>query len=114
MIRRPPRSTLFPYTTLFRSQPKTAEDVKAIVADRDIRFIRFWFTDILGQLTSFSINVDELDDALEGGTVLDPSSITGFTATAESDLTAILDATPFSPPPWRPGDAPVRRMFSAD
>src|SRR3712207_7802104 len=54
MIRRPPRSTLFPYTTLFRSQPKTAEDVKAIVAERDIRFIRFWFTDILGQLKSFS------------------------------------------------------------
>ena len=37
-------------------QPKTADDVKAIVADQDIRFIRMWFTDILGQLKSFSIN----------------------------------------------------------
>ena len=37
-------------------QPKTADDVKAIVEERDIRFIRFWFTDILGQLKSFSIN----------------------------------------------------------
>jgi glutamine synthetase len=32
--------------------PKTAEDVKAIVAERDIRFIRFWFTDVLGRLKS--------------------------------------------------------------
>ena len=37
-------------------QPKSAEDVKALVQERDIRFIRFWFTDILGQLKSFSIN----------------------------------------------------------
>ena len=37
-------------------QPQTADDVKAIVEEQDIRFIRFWFTDILGQLKSFSIN----------------------------------------------------------
>ena len=37
-------------------QPKTADDVKSIVKDRDIRFVRLWFTDILGQLKSFSIN----------------------------------------------------------
>ncbi|MGD0453676.1 MAG: glutamine synthetase, partial [Solirubrobacteraceae bacterium] len=48
-------------------QPKTAEDVKAFVKERDIRFIRFWFTDILGQLKSFSINAAELDDAFEAG-----------------------------------------------
>src|SRR2546429_7025787 len=29
MIRRPPRSTLFPYTTLFRSRPGAAEGVRA-------------------------------------------------------------------------------------
>ena len=44
-------------------QAHTPQDVKAIVAERDIRFIRFWFTDILGQLKSFSINAAELDDA---------------------------------------------------
>ncbi|MEA2207700.1 MAG: glutamine synthetase, partial [Solirubrobacteraceae bacterium] len=45
--------------------PTTADDVKAIVAEREIRFIRFWFTDVLGQLKSFSINVDQLDDAFQ-------------------------------------------------
>jgi glutamine synthetase len=34
-------------------QPKTADDVKSIVEDQDIRFVRLWFTDILGQLKSF-------------------------------------------------------------
>ena len=41
----------------------TADDVLAIVAEQKIRFIRLWFTDILGQLKAFSINVTELADA---------------------------------------------------
>jgi len=56
-------------------QPRTASDVKAIVAERDIRFIRFWFTDILGQLKSFSINAAELDDAFEAGMGFDGSPV---------------------------------------
>src|SRR5215217_4515941 len=52
-------------------QPQTADAVKAFVADRDIRFVRLWFTDILGQLKSFSINAEELDDAFEGGMCCD-------------------------------------------
>ena len=46
-------------------QPRTASDVKAIVAEREIRFIRFWFTDILGQLKSFSVDPDQLDQAFQ-------------------------------------------------
>ena len=75
--------------------PKTADDVKAIVAEREIRFIRFWFTDVLGQLKSFSINVDELDDAFEAGMGFDGSSITGFNAIEESDMVAIPDPETF-------------------
>ena len=48
-------------------QPQTADEVRAFVEDRDIRFVRLWFTDILGQLKSFSINAQELEDAFEGG-----------------------------------------------
>ncbi len=60
--------------------PAGIEDVKALVEERGIRFIRLWFTDILGQLKSFSINSKELDDAFEGGMGFDGSSITGFNA----------------------------------
>src|SRR5437879_11897598 len=92
-------------------QPKTADDVKALVQDREIRFIRLWFTDILGQLKSFSINVDELDDAFEGGMGFDGSSITGFNAIEESDMVAMPDPTTFAVLPWRPEAQGVGRMF---
>ena len=84
--------------------PKTRDDVKAAVEERGIRFIRFWFTDILGQLKSFSINADELDDAFEGGMGFDGSSITGFNAIEESDMIAMPDASTFRSLPWRPED----------
>ena len=92
-------------------QPKTADDVKALVEERDIRFVRFWFTDILGQLKSFSINAEELDDAFEGGMGFDGSSITGFNAIEESDMIAMPDASTFAVLPWRPEDKGVARMF---
>src|SRR4051794_25265272 len=92
-------------------QPQTPADVKAIVDERKIRFIRFWFTDILGQLKSFSINVDELDDAFEGGMGFDGSSITGFNAIEESDMIAMPDPSTFAVLPWRPAEAGVARMF---
>src|ERR1700710_3258719 len=91
--------------------PKTADDVKAIVEERDIRFIRFWFTDVLGQLKSFSINVEELDDAFEGGMGFDGSSITGFNAIEESDMIAMPDPATFAVLPWRPETDGVARMF---
>ena len=43
-------------------QPQTADDVLKLVKDNDVRFIRLWFTDVLGQLKSFSINETELED----------------------------------------------------
>ncbi|HEX8645378.1 MAG TPA: glutamine synthetase family protein [Thermoleophilaceae bacterium] len=93
-------------------QPKTADDVKALVEDQNLRFIRLWFTDVLGQLKSFSINTQELDDAFEGGMGFDGSSITGFNAIEESDMIAMPDASTFAVLPWRnSGEAGVGRMF---
>src|SRR5438105_4849285 len=92
-------------------QAHTSQDVKAIVAERDIRFIRFWFTDILGRLKSFSINVQELDDAFEAGIGFDGSSITGFNAIEESDMIAMPDPSTFAVLPWRPEAQGVGRMF---
>ena len=89
----------------------TADDVLAIVAEQKIRFIRLWFTDILGQLKAFSINVTELADAFEGGMGFDGSSITGFNAIEESDMIAQPDPTTFVQLPWRPDEAGVARMF---
>jgi len=91
--------------------PLTADDVMRLVEERDIRFIRLWFTDVLGQLKSFSINSSELADAFEGGAGFDGSSITGFNAIEESDMIAVPDASTFAVLPWRPQDDGVGRMF---
>jgi len=91
--------------------PLTADDVMRLVEERDIRFIRLWFTDVLGQLKSFSINSSELADAFEGGAGFDGSSITGFNAIEESDMIALPDPSTFAVLPWRPQDDGVGRMF---
>src|SRR5204862_5315250 len=90
---------------------ETADDVMKVVSERDVRFIRLWFTDVLGQLKSFSINVAELEDAFEGGMGFDGSSITGFNAIEESDMIAMPDPATFAILPWGPERAGGRRMF---
>jgi glutamine synthetase len=90
---------------------RTPADVKALVEERSIRFIRLWFTDVLGQLKSFSINAAELDSALENGMGFDGSSITGFNAIEESDMIALPDPATFAVLPWRPEAQGVARMF---
>ena len=95
-------------------QPRTQHDVIGLAEEHNIRFIRLWFTDILGQLKSFSINAAELEDAFEGGMGFDGSSITGFNAIEESDMIALPDATTYAVLPWRPEDGAggVARMFA--
>src|SRR5579872_4216504 len=93
-------------------QPQlSAADVLARVEDQGIRFIRLWFTDILGNLKAFSINSSELADAFDGGMGFDGSSITGFNAIEESDMIAVPDARTFAVLPWRGTEHAVARMF---
>src|SRR5438270_12119469 len=93
------------------ARPLTAEDVMSLVQERDIRFVRLWFTDILGHLKSFSINATELGHAFEGGMGFDGSSITGFNPIEESDMIAMPDPSTFAILPWRPTDQAVVRLF---
>jgi len=81
------------------------------VKEQDVKFIRFWFTDILGFLKSFSITADHLEGALENGMGFDGSSIQGFARIDESDMIAIPDPTTFQLIPWRPKEQGVARMF---
>ena len=79
--------------------------------DQDVKFIRLWFTDILGILKSFAITVEELEQALEEGMGFDGSSIEGFARIDESDMLAMPDAGTFQLLPWRPRERGVARMF---
>jgi glutamine synthetase len=90
---------------------KQEEYVLRTVEERGIRFIRLWFTDILGLLKSFAITPADLDAAFEEGVRFDGSVIDGFSRNKEADMLARPDARTFQILPWRPGDAGVARMF---
>ncbi|MGI8926078.1 MAG: type I glutamate--ammonia ligase [Tepidiformaceae bacterium] len=76
-----------------------------------VKFIRLWFTDIVGALKSFAITVEELEKALEEGMGFDGSSIEGFARIDESDMIAKPDPSTFQLVPWRPKEPGVARMF---
>jgi len=90
---------------------QTAEDVLRIVKEKDISFIQYWFTDVLGVLKSFAITPSELEDGIMEGMGFDGSSIEGFARIEESDMIAKPDPTTFQLVPWRSDDRPVARMF---
>ncbi|MEZ0343917.1 MAG: glutamine synthetase family protein [Caldimicrobium sp.] len=92
-------------------KPRDKKDVLELCKKYDVRFIRLWFVDILGQLKSFAIHVSELETAFEEGMGFDGSSIKGFARIDESDMVAIPDPTTFVLLPWRPREKAVARMF---
>ncbi len=91
---------------------KDKEYVLQLARERDVRFIRLWFTDVLGSLKSFAITVAELETALWEGQGFDGSSIQGFARIDESDMVARPDPSTFQLLPWRPREqGAVARMF---
>ena len=81
------------------------------VEERGVRFVRLWFTDVLGFLKSFAITPAELETALEEGMTFDGSAIEGYSRVQESDMLAVPDPNTFEIVPWRGGDAPTARIF---
>jgi glutamine synthetase len=95
-----------------KSSNESKEYVLNMAKEHDVKFIRLWFTDILGMLKSFAITVEELDGALEEGMGFDGSSIQGFARIDESDMVALPDPDTFQLLPWRPKEHhAVARMF---
>ncbi|MBA3489027.1 MAG: glutamine synthetase, partial [Longispora sp.] len=80
--------------------------------ERDIRFVRLWFTDVLGMLKSVSVAPAELESAFEEGIGFDGSAIEGFARVYESDMVAMPDPTTFQVFPFEDGvSGESARMF---
>ncbi len=95
-----------------KSKDESKEYVLKMVEKHDVKFIRLWFTDILGFLKSFAITREELEQALDEGMGFDGSSIQGFARIDESDMVAMPDPDTFQLLPWRPREHhAVARMF---
>ena len=87
------------------------EYVLRTIEERDVRFVRLWFTDVLGLLKSVAVAPAELEGAFNEGIGFDGSAIEGFARVSESDMLAVPDPSTFQILPWR-GESPrTARMF---
>ena len=93
------------------SADENKDYVLQMCKQHDVKFVRLWFTDILGSLKSFAITIEELELALDEGAGFDGSSIEGFARIDESDMVAMPDPATFQLIPWRPRERGVARMF---
>ncbi|MEA3442871.1 MAG: glutamine synthetase family protein [Chloroflexota bacterium] len=94
-----------------KGKDEAKEYILKLTKEQDVKFIRLWFTDILGFLKSFSITVAELEGALEDGMGFDGSSIEGFARIDESDMLVMPDPDTFQLIPWNSKEQAVARMF---
>lgn len=90
---------------------KHQDDVLRQINERDVKFVRLWFCDVLGRLKSVAIDPAELEHAFLEGIGFDGSSIEGFTRVYESDMLLYPDPMTFQILPWRSQDGAVARLF---
>ena len=92
-------------------ETSTKQDILRQAEENNVKFVRLWFTDILGVVKSFAITVAELEDALDDGMGFDGSSITGYQDIEESDMIASPDPSTFKVIPWSPQENRTARMI---
>ena len=90
---------------------KQRDFVLRTIEERGVKFVRLWFTDVIGTLKSVAIAPAEVEGAFAEGIGFDGSAIEGLTRTYESDLLAQPDPTTFQTLPWRGEIDPTARMF---
>ncbi len=94
--------------------PRNIEAIEYVLRnahERDVKFIRLWFTDILGTLKGFAITIDELEHVLHRGATFDGSVMDGSVRSDEADMVAMPDQSTWELLPWRPRENAVARMF---
>ena len=90
---------------------KQTEFVLRTIEERGVKFIRLWFTDVVGTLKMVAVAPAEIEGAFAEGLGIDGSSIEGFTRAFEADVLAHPDPTTFQILPWRGEIDPTARMF---
>lgn len=89
----------------------TKDDIKRLIEEEDVEFIRLQFTDIFGTLKNVAITASQIDRALDNQIMFDGSSIEGFARIEESDMFLYPDLDTFTIFPWRPQQGRVARLI---
>ena len=93
------------------SDDEAKEFVLRSANQQDVRFVRLWFTDIVGTVKGFAVTIDELEHILNSGASFDGAVIHGLARADESDTVAVPDPTTWQILPWRPSQDAVASMF---
>ena len=86
----------------------TKDEILKIAKEKDVRFIRLQFTDILGALKNVAVSTSQLEKALNNQCMFDGSSIEGFVRIEESDMKLYPDPNSFALFPWRENNSVAR------
>ena len=89
----------------------TKEDIQKLVVEKQVKFIRLQFTDILGTIKNVEIPVSQLEKALDNKMMFDGSSIEGFVRIEESDMYLQPDYDTFMVFPWTAEKGKVARLI---
>lgn len=89
----------------------TREDIKNLVEEEGVEFIRLQFTDIFGTLKNVAITASQLEKALDNKCMFDGSAVEGFVRIEESDMYLYPDYDSFEIFPWRPQQGKVARLI---
>ena len=103
------QTTTSPPTSSLDEEAK--EFVLRSANQQDVRFVRLWFTDILGTVKGFAVTIDELEHVLNSGASFDGAVIDGLARSDEADTVAVPDPTTWQILPWRPSRDAVASMF---
>lgn len=90
---------------------KTPDDIRRLIKENDVRFVRLQFTDILGQLKNVAVTLSQVDKVLENKCMFDGSSIEGFVRIEESDMYLYPDLDSFAIFPWNADQGKVARLI---
>ncbi len=88
-----------------------AETALKWIDDEGVKYIRLWFTDVLGVLRGMTITRSEIEDVFANGQGFDGSSIEGFVRIEESDLMAHPDFSTFTIFPWAINGERIASVF---
>ena len=97
-----------------KSQKEKSEAIEYVLkqaSENDVKFVRLWFPDILGNLKGFGITIDELEIVIERGASFDGASLLGTERSEEREYIALPDPATFQILPWRPQENSVARMI---
>ena len=89
----------------------TKDDIRILIGENDVKFIRLQFTDMFGVLKNIAVTVSQLERVLDGRCMFDGSSIDGFVRIEESDMYLKPDLDTFAIFPWRPQHGKVARFI---